>query len=304
MPQNQLWVKNLPNLSGKIRYNYPLAKRTRFRVGGPADIFFEPNDLADLTLFLQHCPADVPVTILGLGSNLLIRDGGIRGVVISLNSKAFTRIARQDDILTIGAGTSDLRVASFAAQQGLQGFSFLSGIPGAIGGALRMNAGAFGTEICDIFHSARALDRAGNLHHFDHTQMGFAYRHIDVPNSYIFIDAQLKALAHAPVEELQQEITNIQQQRDDAQPKGVLTGGSTFANPKPHSAWKLIDDAGMRGYIIGGAQVSEKHTNFLVNTGNATAKDLEDLGELVRQKVKETSGIELRWEICRIGEHS
>ncbi len=302
MSKKYPWIDTLPSLSGKINFDYPLAKRTRFRVGGPADIFFEPFDRQDLITFLKHCPASTPITILGLGSNLLIRDGGIRGVVISLKHKNFCQIKHMGDQLIIGCGMSDLRVAKFAAKQGLKGFSFLSGIPGGIGGALRMNAGAFGMEICDIFVSATAIDHLGNIHHLDKKAMGFAYRHTDVPRNYIFLETCLQAIGTASPEELAQEIQTIQDQRDDAQPKGVFTGGSTFANPKPHSAWKLIDQAGMRGYRLGGAQVSKMHTNFLINTGNATAKDLEALGELVRKKVKHTSGIELRWEICRIGE--
>ncbi len=295
------WIDTL-TISGKITFNYSLAKLTRFRTGGPADVFFEPSDMQDLITFLKHCPKDIPITILGLGSNLLIRDGGIRGVVIALKHKNFCQIKCCDDQLTVGCGTSDLRIAKFAAKQGLKGFSFLSGIPGGLGGALRMNAGAFGMEICDIFASATAVDRMGNIHHLDKDAMGFAYRHIDIPKDYIFLEASLKATGTADPEELMQEIQSIQNQRDNAQPKGVLTGGSTFANPKPHSAWKLIDQAGMRGFRLGGAQVSEMHTNFLINTGNATASDIESLGELVREKVKQTSGIELRWEICRIGE--
>lgn len=302
MDKKYPWLNDLSSMAGKITFDYPLAKLTRFRVGGPADIFFEPATKQELVQFLQSCPQDVPITILGLGSNLLIRDGGIRGAVISLKHKNFCHIEYDNDHIIAGCGISDLRVAKFAAKQGLKGFSFLSGIPGGLGGALRMNAGAFGMEMCDIFVSATAIDRLGNMHQFSKEDMGFAYRHIDIPSDYIFIETCLHAVGTADPEELKQEIQSIQEQRDGAQPKGALTGGSTFANPKPHSAWKLIDQAGMRGYRIGGAQVSEMHTNFLINTGDATAKDLETLGELVREKVKQTSGIELRWEICRIGQ--
>ncbi len=301
MPHLRL-MESLSKLRGKYKLNAPLAKLTWFKVGGAADILFEPKDIADLQYFLQNCPTDIPVTILGLGSNLLIRDGGIRGVVIRLKGN-FSFIETGDNTLICGAGTPDIRIAKKAAALGFNGLSFLSGIPGNLGGALRMNAGAFGGEISDIFVSATAMDRQGNIHELSAKDMGFAYRHTAVAKDWIFLAATLKSLGNTPSSLLEEQIDHIRQKREDAQPKGVYTGGSTFANPDGYSAWKLIDEAGLRGYKIGDAQVSEKHCNFLLNLGKASAKDIEDLGEYIRQKVKENSGIELRWEIRRIGDY-
>lgn len=293
--------EGLSELKGKYKPNAPLAKLTWFKVGGAADILFEPKDVSDLQYFLQNCPMNMPLTIIGLGSNLLIRDGGIRGVVIRLKGNGFSYIEHEGDVITAGAGTPDIRIAKYAAKLGMGGFSFLSGIPGNLGGALRMNAGAFGGEIKDIFISAKAIDRQGNIHKLSFQDMGFSYRHCDIPPDWIFLQASFKSLGEQEPATLEGQIEEIRQKRDDAQPKGVYTGGSTFANPPGHSAWKLIDEAGLRGYKIGDAQVSEKHCNFLLNLGHATAKDIEDLGEYVRAKVKENSGIELRWEIRRLG---
>lgn len=303
MSEYQKLFESLVELRGKYKFDAPLAKHTWFKVGGTADILFDPKDETELQYFLRHCPADIPITILGLGSNMLIRDGGIRGVVIRLRGK-FSYIGHHGNIITAGTGTSDIRIAKYAANIGLSGFSFLAGIPGNLGGALRMNAGAFGNEVQDIFISAQAIDRGGWIHEISFENMGFAYRHTEIPDDWIFLSASMKAIGTDLSENLNQQIKDIQQKREGTQPKAVLTGGSTFANPEGYKAWQLIDQAGFRGYRLGGAQVSEKHCNFLINTGNATAKDIEDLGELVRQKVKEQSGIELRWEIRRIGEYS
>lgn len=293
--------ESLGLLKGKYKFDAPLAKHTWFQVGGTADVLFDPKDETELQYFLKNCPPEIPITILGLGSNMLIRDGGIRGIVLRLRGK-FSYIKHHADIITAGAGTSDLRIAKYAANIGLSGFSFLAGIPGNLGGALRMNAGAFGNEVQDIFTSAQAIDRNGWIHEISFENMGFAYRHTEIPDDWIFLSASMKAIGADLSENLNLQIKDIQQKREDTQPKAVLTGGSTFANPEGYKAWQLIDQAGFRGYRLGGAQVSEKHCNFLLNNGNATAKDIEDLGELIRQKVKEQSGVELRWEIRRIGE--
>lgn len=302
MSEYQKLFESLSELRGKYKFNAPLAKHTWFKVGGTADVLFDPKDETELQYFLRNCPTNIPITILGLGSNMLIRDGGIRGVVIRLRGK-FSYIEHHGDIIAAGAGTSDIRIAKYAANIGLSGFSFLAGIPGNLGGALRMNAGAFGNEVQDIFISAQAIDRGGWIHEISFENMGFAYRHTDIPDDWIFLSASMKAIGNDTIENLNLEIKDIQQKREDSQPKAALTGGSTFANPPGHKAWQLIDKAGLRGYRLGGAQVSEKHCNFLLNNGNATAKDIEDLGELIRRKVLEQSGVELRWEIRRIGEY-
>ncbi len=294
--------EQLTELKGKIRFNAPLAKLTWFNVGGSADVLFDPKDEADLQYFLRNCPEDIPLTIIGLGSNLLIRDGGIRGVVIRLRGK-FSYLEHFGNIITAGAGTSDLRIARYAAKNQLKGFSFMAGIPGNLGGALRMNAGAFGSEVQDIFISARVIDRHGWIHEISFENMGFSYRHTEIPEDWIFLSAVMKSVGIDTTENLNMEINDIRDKREDTQPKGVLTGGSTFANPQGHRAWELIDKAGLRGYKLGGAQVSEKHCNFLINMGAATAKDIEDLGEHIRAEVKKQWGVELRWEIRRIGEH-
>ncbi len=297
------FFESLDKLGGKYKPNAPLAKLTWFKVGGNADILFEPKDVKDLQYFLKHYPSDMPLTLIGLGSNLLIRDGGIRGVVIRLKG-GFSYIHHEGHKLTAGAGTPDMRMAKYAAKYGMDGFSFLSGIPGNLGGALRMNAGAFGGEISDIFISAKAMDRKGKIHHLTSADMGFAYRHTSVPADWIFLEASFKSLGNLTPSLLESQIKDIRKKREESQPKGVYTGGSTFANPEGHKAWQLIDAAGLRGFKIGDAQVSEKHCNFLLNLGQASAKDIEDLGEHIRSKVKENSGIELRWEIRRMGEYT
>ncbi len=289
------------NCRGKVKENAPLAKLTYFKVGGSAQYLFEPQDMDDLITFIKNKPKHINVMIMGLASNLLIRDGGIDGVVVRLK-KGFSNIEQiTDDIIEVGAGCSDLKIAKYAAKNGMVGFSFLSGIPGSIGGALRMNAGAFGSEIKDILLSAKMLDENGNIIDMSLSEMGMEYRHCSVAKDYIFLSAKLKATGKAKTETLEAQINDIQSKRDDSQPKGAFTGGSTFANPEGYKAWQLIDSVGMRGYKIGGAMVSEKHCNFLINTGNATASDIENLGELIRQKVKEKHNIQLRWEIKRIG---
>ena len=288
-------------LRGRLTANQQLAPYTWFRVGGPAQLFFAPADETDLAYFLAHLPKEIPVTIIGLGSNLIVRDGGVPGVVIRLGGRAFGEV----EILPgqrIRAGTAvpDMKVARAAADAGIDGLAFLRGIPGSMGGALRMNAGAHGGETTDVFVEARGVDRHGNIRTYVHDDMGFSYRHTKAPEDVIFTSALLQGKPGDPAEILA-EMDRITAAREASQPIKEKTGGSTFANPKPHSAWKVIDAAGCRGLVMGDAQVSEMHCNFLINRGNATAADIEGLGEDVRRRVKDHSGIELRWEIRRIG---
>ncbi len=293
-------IDRLPKVRGKLREGAQLAKVTWFQVGGPADVMFRPADEVDLADFLQGKPDDMPVTVIGVGSNLLVRDGGIRGVVIRLG-RPFTDAVIKDGDLHVGAGALDLNVAQVAQQAGIAGLEFLSGIPGTIGGALRMNAGAYGSEIKDVLISATAIDGKGIKHTVTPDEMGMSYRHCDLPEDWIFTSAILRGTAGDP-DEIAKRMDEIQQARAGSQPIKSRTGGSTFANPVPERAWEVIDAAGCRGLSIGGAQMSEQHCNFMINTGNATALDLEQLGDEVRKRVKEHSGVELRWEIRRIGE--
>jgi len=292
-------IDRLPPVRGHYRVAAPLDKITWFQVGGAAEVLFKPEDPEDLAQFLKTKPHDVAVTVLGVGSNLLVRDGGISGVVIRLG-RAFSDITVDGTTLIVGAGALDTHVASVACDHGLGGLEFLSGIPGTIGGALRMNAGAYGREIKDCMTHATALTPDGTFKTLSVDEMGFRYRHCALPQDWIFVSAHLRA---TPTEAslIRAEMTRIKTSRGDSQPIKSRTGGSTFANPDGHKAWQLVDRAGCRGLKIGGAQVSEQHCNFLINTGDATADDLETLGETVRQKVLETSGIALRWEIKRIG---
>lgn len=293
-------IDRLPKVRGKLREGAQLAKVTWFQVGGPADVMFRPKDEADLADFLKGKPEDLPVTVIGVGSNLLVRDGGIRGVVIRLG-RPFTDVVVEDGAVHAGAGALDLNVAQTAQMNGIAGLEFLSGIPGTIGGALRMNAGAYGTEIKDVLVSATAIDGSGNIHTVTPDEMNMTYRHCGVPEDWIFTSAVLRASSGDP-EDIAKRMDDIQKSRAESQPIKSRTGGSTFANPVPKRAWEVIDAAGCRGLKIGGAQMSEQHCNFMINTGNATALDLEQLGDEVRRRVKEHSGVELRWEIRRIGE--
>ncbi len=293
-------IDRLPKVRGKLREGAQLAKITWFQVGGPADVMFRPADEADLADFLKGKPADMPVTVIGVGSNLLVRDGGIRGVVIRLG-RPFTDVVVEDGAVHAGAGALDLHVAQTAQMNGIAGLEFLSGIPGTIGGALRMNAGAYGSEIKDILVSATAIDGNGNVHTVTPDEMEMTYRHCGVPEDWIFTSAILRASSGDP-EDIAKCMDEIQKARAGSQPIKSRTGGSTFANPVPDRAWEVIDAAGCRGLTIGGAQMSEQHCNFMINTGDATALDLEQLGDEVRRRVKEHSGVELRWEIRRIGE--
>jgi len=293
------WRDALPAVRGRLSFDAPMAPFTWFRVGGNAEVLFRPVDLRDLTGFLAGLPETVPLTVIGVGSNLLVRDGGVPGVVIRLTGR-FSAIEARNGTIIAGAGALDLTVAKTAEENGIAGLEFLSGVPGTIGGALRMNAGAFGAEMKDVTVSAEALDRSGRLHILSLADLRFTYRHCAVSEDWIFLAATLRGRLGAS-DDIARRMEEIRAAREEAQPQRVRTGGSTFANPEGHSAWKLIDAAGCRGLRRGGAQVSEKHCNFLLNTGDATAADIEDLGDEVRRRVQETSGVELRWEIRRIG---
>ena len=288
-----------PKVRGEITYDAPLAKYTWFRTGGCADVLFVPADEQDLCDFLKQLPIDVPVLPLGVGSNMLIRDGGVDGVVIRMGKK-FSKIIVQNNVIMAGAGAPDISVARAALKAGITGFEFLRGVPGTIGGALKMNAGAYGLEIKDIFKSATVIDRGGKIRELKSDEMGFSYRHTDVPDEYIFLKAVFKG-SYGNAEEIKRRMDEIGDAREESQPLRTRTGGSTFKNPDGLSAWKLVDGAGCRGLKIGGARVSEKHCNFLINEGEATAKDIEELGEEVRRRVMNNSGVKLNWEIKRIG---
>lgn len=289
----------LLELRGTLNANAPLADFTWFRVGGPAQLLFLPADADDLAYVLARIPADLPVTVIGLGSNLIVRDGGVPGVVIRLG-RGFTDVAVEGTRIVAGAGVPDVKVARAAADAGLAGFSFLRGIPGAIGGALHMNGGAYGGETKDVLVEAEGVTRAGAKVRFTNAEMGFTYRHCGVPDDVIFTRATFEGRPGDPAE-IAAEMAKITESREATQPIKSRTGGSTFKNPPGTSAWKLVDAAGCRGLTIGRAQVSELHTNFLINLGGATASEIEGLGEEVRRRVKETSGVTLEWEIKRIG---
>lgn len=296
-------LERLPHPRGKLIPNEPLVDQTWFRVGGPAEVFFRPVDEEDLAFFLTNCPKDIPITIIGVASNLLIRDGGLPGVVIRLGPQ-FSLIKVSGALMTVGAGALDLNVARTAQSVGIAGLEFLSGIPGTIGGALRMNAGAYGREFTDIVKEANVIDRYGKKQTLYHDQIGFAYRHTAVSIDTIFLSAVLQGNEGDPAL-IQEKMQEIQKSRAATQPIRDKTGGSTFANPEndpeKRKAWKLIEAAGCRGLKIGRAKVSEKHCNFLINTGNATAAEIEALGEEVQKRVREKLHVDLRWEIKRIG---
>jgi len=290
----------MPDLRGRLLANESLAPLTWFRVGGPAQVLFTPSDENDLAYFLKNLPQELPVYVVGVGSNLIVRDGGMPGIVVRLSPRGFGETAVQGDIVVAGAAALDRRVAETAAGANLAGLEFYFGIPGTIGGALRMNAGANGAETKDVLVEATGIDRNGTVHTFSNADMKFVYRNSGVDPSIVFTSARFRGVAAAP-DAIRARMEEVQRHRETAQPIREKTGGSTFKNPPGNSAWKLIDAAGCRGLRVGGAQVSEMHCNFLINTGNATGHDIETLGETVRNRVKETSGIELHWEIKRIG---
>jgi UDP-N-acetylmuramate dehydrogenase len=290
----------MPALRGRLIANQSLAEFTWFRVGGPAQALFMPEDESDLAYLLSHLPADVAVTVIGLGSNLIVRDRGITGVVIRLG-RGFSEIAVEaDSSLRAGAAVPDVRVAKAAQEAGVAGLAFLRGIPGAIGGALRMNGGAYGGETKDILIEARGVDRAGKLRVFANGDMRYTYRHCGVSDDVIFTQALFRGRP-GDAAQIAADMDKITESREATQPIKSRTGGSTFKNPPGHKAWQLIDAAGCRGLVRGDAQVSELHCNFLINRGHARAADIEALGEEVRRRVRETSGVELEWEIKRLG---
>jgi len=290
----------MPELRGRLLANESLAPLTWFRVGGPAQILFTPADEDDLAYFLSKLPQEIPVYTVGVGSNLIVRDGGVSGVVIRLSPRGFGEVKAEGDTVRAGTAALDKRVAEAAAAANIGGLEFYFGIPGSIGGALRMNAGANGGETKDVLVEARGVTRTGERVTFSNAEMKFVYRNCGVDTSVIFTSALYRGTITDP-ETIRARMLEVQNHRETAQPIREKTGGSTFKNPPGHSAWKLVDAAGMRGFRVGGAQVSEMHCNFLINTGDATGHDIETLGETVRARVKETSGIDLHWEIKRIG---
>jgi len=291
----------LDGLRGRLTPDAEMDKVTWFRAGGVAEVMFQPADEDDLAAFMRAVPDDIPVMAVGVGSNLLVREGGIPGFVVRLSAKGFGEAAAIGETrIRAGAAAPDKRVAGVALEAGIGGFHFYHGIPGAIGGALRMNAGANGVETRERVVEVRAIDRKGDLHVLTNAQMGYAYRHSAAPKDLIFTFAEFEGPL-ADRDEIKAAMDAVQLHRETVQPIKEKTGGSTFKNPAGHSAWKVIDEAGCRGLMIGGAQMSPLHCNFMINTGNATGYDLEFLGETVRAKVLENSGIRLEWEIKRLG---
>jgi UDP-N-acetylmuramate dehydrogenase len=293
-------IDRLPKVRGRLSADAPLAQVTWFRVGGPAEVLFRPSDVEDLSAFLAAKPVDIPVTVIGVASNLLVRDGGIKGVVVRLG-RGFVEVSTRGEIVEAGAGALDLNVALMAREASLAGLEFLSGIPGTVGGGLRMNAGAYDSEIKDVLQKAVALDSQGGRHELATVDLHLGYRHCGLPEDWIFVAASFAGTKGDPVA-IARRMAEIQEAREESQPIRARTGGSTFANPPGHKAWQLVDQAGCRGLRRGGAMVSEKHANFLINTGDATAADLEGLGEEVRARVLAATGIALQWEIRRVGE--
>ena len=292
-------LDRLPALRGRLQADAPLGPTTWFRVGGPAEALVRPADIADLRAFLADLPLDISVTTIGAASNLIIRDGGVHGVVLRL-MRGFTTIDTDDHGVIAGAGALDVTVAEHAASAGLDGLAFLCGIPGSVGGAVAMNAGAYGGDIAGCLDWAEIVTRDGALHRLTAGQIGFGYRHASLPPEAVVVRARLRARPGDP-KQIAAEMANIRAAREASQPVRARTGGSTFRNPSDMKAWELIDSVGGRGLLRGGAQVSEKHCNFLINTGNATAADIEGLGEDLRRRVQAASGVDLHWEIRRIG---
>lgn len=289
----------MPKLRGSLAGNAPMALLSWFRTGGPAQVLFEPADENDLSYFVSHLDPAIPVLVLGAGSNILVRDGGITGVVVRFG-KSFQEVTISGPSACAGAGVPDVKLASAAAKAGIAGIAFFRGIPGSVGGALRMNAGAYGAETKDVLVSCRGVDRKGNVVEFSNADMGFSYRHCGVADDVIFTRAVF-AGSPGDSQAILSEMSEITKARAETQPVNTRTGGSTFKNPLGYKAWELIDKAGCRGFALGDAQVSELHCNFLINRGNASASDLETLGETVRARVRETSGVALEWEILRVG---
>lgn len=294
------WVDQLPPVFGRYTMDAKMAEQTWFRVGGPTDVLFRPRDVEDLENFLKNKPLGIPVTVVGAGSNMLVRDQGISGVVIRLLGKGFSDINVTGTTIEAGAGCLDRTLALKTAEYGIGGLEFLVGIPGTLGGAVRMNAGAYGSEIKDVLQWIDAVDTQGVRHRLTTDQLHLTYRHSDLPENWIITRVCLQGFAKNTTD-IDRQLQDFLAAREATQPVRGRTGGSTFKNPDGYKAWELIDRAGCRGLRQGGAEVSEKHCNFLLNTGAATAADLENLGETVRQKVKELTGVDLEWEIIRLG---
>lgn len=293
-------MMELPPVRGRLLRNEPLGPFTWFRVGGAAEALFLPADPDDLADFLRALPADVPVTVLGVGSNVIIRDGGVPGVVVRLAGRTFADVSADGLRITAGAAALDAQVARAAAKAGIAGLEFYAGIPGTVGGALTMNAGCYGSETRDVLVSAWGIDRSGARRDFALADFGYTYRHSDAPADIIWIEAVFEGRPDNPAA-VQARMDEITARREQSQPIREKTGGSTFKNPPGHSSWKLVDEAGWRGKLYGGAMFSPLHANFMINTGMATAADLEGLGEAVRADVRARTGIDLQWEIRRIG---
>lgn len=295
-------MTDFPEVRGKLLRDEALAPFTWFRVGGPAEALFLPADEEDLSDFLQQLPAETPVTVLGVGSNVIVRDGGVPGVVVRLAGKHFAEVVidEEDNQIIAGAGALDAAVARAAANAGLAGLEFYAGIPGTIGGALTMNAGCYGAETRDVLVSAWGYDRSGEMQVFQLEDFGYTYRHSQVPADIIWIQAIYQGRKDDPAA-VKARMAEITSRRETTQPIREKTGGSTFKNPEGHSSWKLVDEAGWRGKMHGGAKFSELHSNFMINAEDATAADLEGLGEAVRADVKAKTGVQLDWEIKRIG---
>ncbi|MEL7718603.1 UDP-N-acetylmuramate dehydrogenase [Citromicrobium bathyomarinum] len=293
-------AEKLPDVRGKLTQHAPLAKLVWFKAGGAADWLFEPADVDDLCAFVRDLDPSVPLLPLGLGSNLIVRDGGVPGVTIRLG-KSFAKIETSGDhTLHCGAGAHGVLIASTARDNGIAGLEFLRGIPGTLGGFVRMNGGAYGRETADVLVDCDVVLRDGSLKTLPVAELGYTYRHSELPEGAVVVAARLKGEPGDP-EQIGAEMERIAQAREESQPVRTKTGGSTFKNPPGEKAWQLVDAAGCRGMMRGGAQVSEKHTNFLINTGTATSADIEQLGEDVRAKVSANSGVELEWEIQRVG---
>ncbi len=299
-PENSNIQDLLPKIDGAYRFNVPLSKTNWFNVGGEAQVLFRPSNIEQLVFFLKNRPQNINITILGVGSNLLVRDGGIKGVVIKLG-REFTQMTANGNIIESGAAALCYNLAMFAAVHNLTGLEFLVGIPGSVGGASFMNAGAYGSDISSSLISADIIDENGNIQTLSNSDIGYIYRGQTLPENIIFIKSRFK-LEQGNRKDIEEKMDNISKAREETQPIRSKTSGSTFKNPEGKKAWQLIDEAGCRGLKIGGAEVSTKHCNFFINSDNATATDIENLGEEVRKRVKEESGIELEWEIKIIGD--
>ncbi|MBR6730891.1 MAG: UDP-N-acetylmuramate dehydrogenase [Alphaproteobacteria bacterium] len=300
--KNDSLVSSLPKVRGVLLFNEPLSKKNWFGVGGAADVYFEPADIDDLKTMILNLKS-VPITLLGAGSNVLIRDGGIPGVTIKLG-KAFSKIeVVEDDKLIVKAGALVMDVSRVAQKNSISGFEFLCGIPGSLGGGIRMNAGAYGSSLFDVLEKLTVLTKEGHIKEFQKDELldAFSYRCCHLPSDWIFLEAVLKGKKETDNQLITERMNLNKQKRDAGQPKGVRTAGSTFKNPQGLSAWQLIEKSGMKNAKVGGAVVSDKHANFLINTGKATAKDIETLGEKIRQVVLEKEGVSLEWEVKKLG---